>query len=103
MLPSLGHHALICGDDQQHEVDAGGAGQHVFDQTLVAGDVDDAGPPAAGKVKMGEAEVDRHPSALFLLEPVGVDAGEGFDQCALAVVDVTRGADDEKRSHDGDL
>jgi len=52
---------------------------------------------------MGEAEVDRHPSALFLLEPVGVDAGEGFDQCALAVVDVTRGADDEKRSHDGDL
>src|SRR2546425_1286847 len=48
---------------------------------------------------MREAEVDRHPPALFLLEPVGVDAGEGFDHCALAVVDVTCGANDEEGTH----
>src|SRR2546428_3771844 len=48
---------------------------------------------------MREAEVDRHPPALFLLEPVGVDAGEGFDHCALAVVDVTCSANDEEGTH----
>src|SRR5207244_1241022 len=39
---------------------------------------------------------DRHSPALFFLEPVGIDAGKGFHQCALAVVDVACGAYDEE-------
>src|SRR5437667_241400 len=58
MLSSLRHHAFVCGDDQQHEIDAGGTGQHVLNQAFVAGDIDDPGPPAAGKVKMRESVVD---------------------------------------------
>src|SRR5439155_15137798 len=96
VLPGLRHHPFVCGDDQQHEVDAGGAGQHVLNQALVAGDIDDPGPPAAGKVEVRKAEVDRHSPALFFLEPVGIDAGESLHQCALAVVDVACGADDEE-------
>ena len=34
--------AVVGGDDQQGEIDAGGAGQHVVDEALVAGHVDEA-------------------------------------------------------------
>ena len=43
MLPRLRHRPVIRGDDEQQEIDAGGPGQHVVDQLLVAGDVDEAG------------------------------------------------------------
>ena len=42
VLAGLGHDALVGGDDQQHEVDAAGAGDHRADEALVAGHVDDA-------------------------------------------------------------
>ena len=44
MLARLRHRAIVGGDDQQREVDAGGAGEHVVDQLLVAGHVDEAEP-----------------------------------------------------------
>ena len=52
-------------------------------------------PSGAGKVQVGEAEVDGDAAALLFLEAVGVDAGEGLDQRGLAVVDVAGGADDD--------
>ncbi len=42
VLAGLGHHAFVGGDDQQGQVDAADAGQHVLDEALVAGHVDDA-------------------------------------------------------------
>ncbi len=94
VLAGLGHHALVGGDDQQGQVDAAHAGQHVLDEALVAGHVDDADLLAAGQAQPGEAEVDGHLPLLLLLEAVGVDAGEGLHQGRLAVVDVAGGADD---------
>jgi hypothetical protein len=70
------------------------AGQHVADEALVAGDVDDAGARALGQREVGEAEVDRNPALFFFLEAVGVLAGERLDQRRLAVIDMTGGADD---------
>src|SRR5207237_6155459 len=42
-----------------------------------------------------EAQVDGHPTALLLLEPVRIDRRQGFDQRRFAMVDMTGGADDE--------
>ena len=42
VLAGLRHHPVVGGDDEEREVDAGGAGEHVADQPLVAGDVDEA-------------------------------------------------------------
>ena len=49
MLPRLRHRPVIRGDDEQQEIDAGGPGQHVVDQLLVAGDVDEAKCAAVGQ------------------------------------------------------
>ena len=52
----------------------------------------------AGQVKVGESYVDRDAAALFFFEPVGVGAGQGADQGALAVIDVA-GRSDNDRLH----
>jgi hypothetical protein len=44
---------------------------------------------------VGEAQVDRDATALFLFEPVGIDPGQGLYQRCLAVVDVARRAYDD--------
>ena len=97
MLAGLRHHAFVGGDDQQGEVDAADAGQHVLDEALVAGHVDDAHLLAAGQLQPGEAEVDGHAPLLLLLEAVGVDARERLHEGRLAVVDVAGRADDAQR------
>ena len=94
MLLGLRHHAVVGRDREQHQVDAVRAGQHVADEALMAGDVDDAGARAVGQREVGEAEIDRNPALLLLLEAVGVLAGERLDQRGLAVIDMAGGADD---------
>ena len=42
-----------------------------------------------------EPQVDGDSPFLFLLQPVGVGAGEGAHQGALAVIDVSRCTDDD--------
>ena len=104
MLLGLRHHAVVGRDGEQHQVDAVGAGEHVADEALVAGDVDDAGASAVGQREVGEAEIDRNPALLFFLEAVGVLAGERLDERSLAVIDMAGGADDgvsSGRSHRG--
>jgi hypothetical protein len=95
VLARLRHHAVVGGHDQHDEVDARRAGDHVLDEALVSGDVDDADLAPVGQREAREAQVDRHPALLLLLEPVGVDAGQHLDQRGLAVVDVAGRADDD--------
>src|SRR5581483_2647711 len=80
VLAGLGHDALVGGDDQHGEVYAADAGEHVGDEVLVAGDVDDADLGAGGQLEPGEAEVDGHAAVALFLEAVGLDAGEGADE-----------------------
>ena len=94
VLARLGHHAFVGGDHQQGDVDAADAGEHVVDEALVAGHVDDRHLDAVRQSQPGEAEIDGHAALLFFLEAVGVDAGQGPDERRLAVVDVAGGADD---------
>ena len=95
MLARLRLDRFVGGDHEEHQVDAADAGQHVLDEALVAGDVDEAEAQGGGELEVGEAEVDGDAAALFLFEAVGVDAGEGFDERGLAVIDVSGGADDD--------
>ena len=94
MLDGLRLDALGRRHDQQRRVDAGGAGQHVVHEALVARHVDEAELAAAAEVAVGVAEIDGDAARLLLLEAIGVDAGQRLDQRGLAVVDVARGADD---------
>ena len=95
VLARLRHRAVVGGDDEQHRVDAGGAGEHVAHQPLVAGNVDEAEHAAALQRLVGEAEVDGDAARLLFLQAVGVDAGERLHQRGLPVVDVTCSADDQ--------
>src|SRR5262249_56401898 len=76
------------------KIDAAGAGQHGVDEALVPRHVDEPEHQAVGRWQVGEAEIDRDPPLLLLLEPVGVDAGERAHQRGLAVIDMARRADD---------
>ena len=92
VLPGLGHDAFVGGDDQGHQVHAGGAGHHVAHEALVARHVDDAQVPAVGQDQVGEPQFNGDAPELLLFQAVRVDAGEGLDEGALAVVDVAGGA-----------
>ena len=94
VLDGLRHHAVVGRDREQHQVDAVGAGEHVADETLVPGDVDDAGAPAVRQIERRKAEIDRNAALLLFLQPVGILTGQGLDEAGLAVVDVSGGADD---------
>ena len=95
MLDGLGHKAVVGCHHQHGQVDAAGACQHIFNEFLVAGHVHDAGLGAVGPVQVGKAQLDGDAPLLFLLEPVGLNAGEGLDQSGFAVVNVTGGADND--------
>jgi hypothetical protein len=88
VLARLRHRAVVGGDHQQHEVDAGGAGEHVVDQLFVAGHVDEAEHRTIRQRRVGVTEVERDAARLLFRQAVGIDAGEGFHQRGLAVVDV---------------
>src|SRR5207244_1970717 len=82
VLAGLRLDRLAGADHEQGQVDAGGPGEHVLDEALVPGHVNDA--QAVGrKVEDGEADVDGDAALLLLGEAVAVDAGEGLDQGGL--------------------
>ncbi len=99
MFASLRLDPFIGGDYEEHQVDAAHAGKHVAHKALVAGNVDEAQPnPAAiggRKFEVGKPDVNRDAAPLLFFEAVGVNAGQGFHQRSLAVIDMSGGADDD--------
>ena len=98
VFAGLRHDAVVGRDHQQGEVDAGGAGEHVLDETLVAGHVHDA-DVVRGQIEAGEADVDGDAARLLFRQAIAIDAGQGLDQGGLAVIDVARGAQDQIACH----
>ncbi|HWA49189.1 MAG TPA: hypothetical protein VG742_12995 [Dongiaceae bacterium] len=94
MFAGLGHDAVIRGNHQQHAIDAGGAGQHVVHQLLVARHIDETDDLSVRARPIGEAEVQRDAARLFFRQPIRVNAGQGAHQGGLAMVDMAGGADD---------
>ena len=94
VLARLGLDGFIRRDHEQHHIDACGTRQHIANEALVAGHVDEAETGVLRKLKVSETEVDGDAAALLFREAVGVDSGEGADESGLAVVDVTGGTYD---------
>jgi len=94
VLVRLRHHSFVGGHDEQGHVDAPRAGQHVADEALVPGHVHHGGLAPGGQAQPGKAQLDGHATPLLLGQAIGVDAGQGVDECALAVVDVPGSTDD---------
>ena len=96
VLARLRHDAVVGGDHEQHDVDAGRAGDHLAHELLVAGHVDDAHRAPARQLELREAELDGDAALLLLRQAVGIGAGERLDERGLAVVDVPGGAENER-------
>src|SRR6266508_2564424 len=96
VLVRLRPRALVRVHDEQEEVDAGCAGDHVAHETLVSGDVDQRQSPPVRQIERRVAQVDRDAALLLLRQPVGVLARERAHEPRLAVVDVPRGADGQR-------
>ena len=94
MLFGLGHPSFVRGDGEQGDVDATDAGEHVLDEALVAGHVDETNHVPGADVGPGEPEIDGQAPLLLHGPTVRVSPGQGFDEGRLAVVDVTGRADD---------
>ena len=73
----------------RHDVDAADPGEHVLDEALVPGHVDDPDLDPGRRLERREAEIDRDAALLLLGQTIGVDAGEAPHHRDLAVVDVT--------------
>ena len=97
VLARLRHDGVVGGDGEEDEIHALRAGHHRPDELLVAGHVDEREDDAVPR-RVGEAEVDGDAALLLLGETVGIGAGQGFHQRALAVVDVPGGADENART-----
>ncbi len=75
VLARLRHDRIVGGDHQHGQVNAGGAGEHVFDEAFMARHIDDAQAKIA-QIERGEADVDGDAARLFLGQPITVDAGQ---------------------------
>src|SRR5580692_1878718 len=84
---------------QQHQIDATNSSQHIADKALMPRNIDEPQPQSFatghGQLKIGEANVDGDPTALFFFKAISVDAGECLYQRSFAVVDVACGAYDD--------
>ena len=94
VLFGLRHDAVVGGDGKKDQVDAVGAGEHIFDEPLMPGNIDDAGLRAVRQVEMREPQIDGDTAFLFFLKPVRVLSGQRFDQAGFSMIDVAGGADD---------
>ena len=99
MLGGLRHHAVVCSDADQRQVDAGRAPDHRANEALVAGHVHDAEAQVVSKGELCVAEHDRDAATVLFLEAIGVRAGECAYQRRLAVVDVAGSTEREVACH----
>ena len=95
VLDRLRARPVVGGHDEHRGIDLAGADEHVADQPVVAGDVDEVELGAVGQRQMRVADIDRHPAPLLLGQPVRIDPGQRPEQRRLAVVDVAGGPDDD--------
>jgi HAD superfamily hydrolase (TIGR01549 family) len=94
MFCRLGLPAFIGGDDEQADRDTAHTGEHVLDESLVAGHVHKTDFTAGWQGQPGEPEIDRESAPLLFLETVRVHPGESMDETRFAMIDMAGGAND---------
>ena len=91
VFPGLGHDALVGGNHQCHQINPGGSGNHVLDKALMAGNIDNPQKSPGGQVEVRKTQLNGDASELFLLQAIGVNAGQSSNEGCLAMIDVSRG------------
>ena len=94
VLSSLRHDPIVGGHHEENEVDSGRTRHHILDQTLVAGDIDDADPLPPLEYEWCKAEIDGEPAGLLLWQSVWIQTRQAFDQLGFSMVNVPGSADD---------
>ena len=94
VLAGLRLDRFIGGNHEQHQIDSTHAGQHVLDEPLMPGDIDESQAQRRSQFEVRKPKIDRDAAPLFFLETVGINPRERLHQGGLAVIDVSR------RSHD---
>ena len=89
MLEGLRHGTVIGSNDEQHEIDAGDAAQHVADEFLVARR-DKADGFGVVQRKVREAQIDGQVTLFFFRQAVGRRRSALY-QKGLAVIDMAGG------------
>src|SRR5439155_4923879 len=69
--------------------------EHVPDEAVMPGDVDEVDLIAVGQAEVRVPDVDRHAAPPLFGQPVGVDPRQRPEERRLAMVDVARSADDD--------
>ena len=100
MLACLRHHAFISSDHEREQIDAMCSSEHVLNETLVTRNVDEADAQII-QLEIGKAEIDRDAPTFFFGKSIGIDARQGAHESALAVIDVTGGADYQRMRNHG--
>ena len=98
MFAGLRFDRFTRGNDEQRQVDAGRAGEHVADKAFVAGHVHDADGIVA-ELEMREADVDGDAAFLLFGQAVAINASQRFDQGGLPMIDVAGSAENEVLRH----
>ena len=88
VFPSLRHDPFVRCDDHGHHIDACGSGHHIFDEFLMARDIDDPQVSATGQIQRCKSELNGNAPQLLLLEPIRVGAGYRLDEAGLTMIDM---------------
>ena len=95
-LDGLGHHAVVGGDDQDHDIgDVGAAGTHRGERFMARG-IDERDRPAVG-LDLVSADVLGDAAALGIDD---VRLANAIQERRLAVVDVAQDRDDRRPRHE---
>jgi hypothetical protein len=99
VLARLRLNAFFSGNNQQNQVNPAYTGEHVADETLVPGDIHESEAEVlatcAGKLEVGETEVNGDPSSLLFFQPIGVNSGKRLDQRRFPVINVAGRANND--------
>jgi hypothetical protein len=71
--------------------------EHVLDETLMAGDVDEAHGGCGVDCQVSKTKIDRDASLFFFFQTIGIDTRDRLDQCGFAMVNVSGSAYDNVR------
>src|SRR5215469_10058385 len=92
MFSRLRFDTFVGGNDEQNQIDSTDPREHVADEALVAGNVDEAETQAVavrpGQFHVSKTEVDGDSTAFFFSQAVGIDSGQSLDQSGFPMIDM---------------
>ena len=97
MFLSLGHDAIVSGDQDQRKVNATGACNHGADQFFMAGHVDKGYGVLAGYLHGRITQLNGDAALFFFRQAVYIHARKRQHQTGFAMVNMTRCTDNHGR------